>query len=91
MTQEQEKRSGTLADRVSEAEQRLAVLSAEAALSDPALGSRLKTALRALQGSEQRIQNAAILGTASDARALVRDVVAEELSRYWERRFGGTP
>jgi len=27
----------------------------------------------------------------SSARALVRDVIAEELERFWERRFGGRP
>ena len=36
-------------------------------------------------------RNAAILGSPAALRALVRDVVAEELLRYWERRFGGRP
>ena len=91
MTQGQDKGIHNLAEQVREAERKLVALSVEAASSDPAVGSRLNAALRALRGTTSSVQNTAILSAPSDIRALVRDVVAEELARYWERRFGGTP
>ena len=70
--------------------QRLAALSTEAA-ADPALRARVDAALRALEGAAPPERNTAILENPADARSMVRDVVAEELARYWNRRFGGTP
>lgn len=91
MTQGQDKGPRNLSEQVSEAERKLVALSTEAASSDPAMGARLNASLRALRGTASSVQNTAILSAPSDVRALVRDVVAEELARYWERRFGGTP
>lgn len=76
--------------RTRQAAQTLAHLAAEAADADPALRDRLEAARRALE-QPPAAAHAAILETVSDARALVRDVVAEELARYWDRRFGGKP
>ena len=83
--------SRDLRDRVRRTAQRLASLAAEAGPVDPALRARLDAALRALQGPAQAERNTAILENPADARAVVRDVVAEELERYWDRRFGKTP
>lgn len=79
-----------LNERIGNAARDLGALSAEAA-GDPALRARIDSALRVLQGRASEPKNTAILKNPADARAVVRDVVAEELSRYWERRFGGTP
>jgi len=78
-----------LNDRIGRAVRDLGALSAEAG-GDPAARARLDAAVRALRG-EDLPRNAAVLENPADARALVRDVVAEELNRYWDRRFGGTP
>jgi len=78
-------------DQVRRAAETLAELSAEAAVADPGLRARLDAALRALHGAAPAERHTAILDNPADARAVVRDVVAEELARYWERRFGGTP
>ena len=86
---EAKKKPSDLNDRIGQAMRDLGSLSAEAA-GDPAARARLDAALRALRG-EDMPRNAAMLENPADARALVRDVVAEELSRYWDRRFGGTP
>lgn len=71
--------------------QRLSALAAEAAAADPALRARLDAALRALGDGAPTPRNTAILEDPIKARNLVRDVVAEELDRYWQRRFGRTP
>ena len=71
--------------------QRLSDLAAEAAAADPALRARLDAALRALSDGAPATRNTAILEDPIKARNLVRDVVAEELDRYWQRRFGRTP
>jgi hypothetical protein len=36
---------------------------------------------------KERAQDGGLAGV----RALVREVIAEELERFWERRFGGRP
>ena len=69
----------------------LASLASEAAVTDPALRARLESALQALRGAPVRPRNTALLSSAEDARGTVRDIVAEELARYWDRRFGGRP
>ena len=69
----------------------MAALSTEAAAADPALRARLDAALNALQGDPAPERNTAVLANPADARAVVRDVVADELARYWDRRFGRTP
>ena len=86
---EAKNRSSDLNDRIGQAMRNLGALSSEAA-GDPGARARLDAALRALRG-EDVPRNAAVLENPADARALVRDVVAEELSRYWDRRFGRTP
>ena len=82
---------GYLHQQVRGVVQHLVALAGEAASADPALRARLDAALRALEGAAPAERNTAILKNPGDARAMVRDVVAEELARYWDRRFGGTP
>jgi len=84
-------RNANLHDRARSLAGNLASLAAEAAAADPALRARLDAALRALEQSAPAQRNTALLENPSDARALVRDVVAVELERYWLRRFGRTP
>jgi len=55
------------------------------------LQERVEAALRALDGRPAAGRNAALLGDPADAREIIRDIVAEELARYWERRYGRTP
>jgi hypothetical protein len=38
---------------------------------------------------EKRVEIDLRVSELAAARALVRDVIAEELERFWERRFGG--
>ena len=83
------KKAATVQERAHEAAQNLAALAAEAA--EPGLRARLAAAFRALQSEPAGGWNTALLENPAEARALIRDVVAEELSRYWERRFGGRP
>ena len=83
-------RRENLQERARDVAERLAALAAEAA-GDPSLRARLDAALRALQSPAEAQRNTALLENPAQARALVRDVVAEELARYWERRFGGRP
>lgn len=53
---------------------------------------RLEEIVRnALQGAANAGQRTEAPLSASETRALVRDLLAEELDRYWERRFGGRP
>ena len=68
----------------------VASLASEAA-ADPALRGQLDAALQALGQSATVPRNAAVLDNPGEARALVRDVIAEELERYWQRRFGRKP
>ena len=56
-----------------------------------AVRARLEAALRALDGLPEPQGNRAVLEDPAQVRALVRDVLAEELERYWDRRFGGRP
>ena len=79
-----------LKDRLDRAAAELAALSA-AAERDPSLRGRVDAARQALAGTQQPVRNTALLQDTRQARTLVRDVVAEELTRYWERRFGGMP
>ena len=72
-----------LRDRARQAAQSLASLAEEAA-TDPALRARLEAALRALSDEPAAAEHAAILQDQRDTRAFVRDVIAEELERYWE-------
>lgn len=90
MSKEKETRPPSLDEQVRGVAQTLVSLSAEAT-ADPAVRARLDAALRALQGAAPGERHTAILSNPADARALVRDVVADELARYWERRFGGRP
>lgn len=76
-----------LRERAKAAAESLASLAGEAA-TDPALRARLDAALRALSDEPAAAEHAALLADPRDARAFVRDVIAEELERYWERRFG---
>jgi len=64
--------------------ERLYRLAAEASAQDPALRDRAEAALRALRGS------AAPHLQPTDLRPVVRDLLAEELELFWERRFGRT-
>lgn len=84
------KKSGYLNQQVSGVARRLVALAGEAA-ADPALRARLDAAINALQDAAPAERNTAILQKPADVRSLVRDSVAEELERYWNRRFGGTP
>jgi len=81
----------TLNDRAARVAREMAALAAETARVDPALRARLEAALAALNGSRPVARNTALLENPARARAVVRDTVAEELERYWERRFGGRP
>ena len=83
-------RSDDLRGRVADAATGLAALSAEAARTDPALRARLDAALRAIEAGERPAGHAALLKNPADPRGEVRDVVADELDRYWRRRFGRT-
>jgi hypothetical protein len=62
--------------------ERLQRLAREAEGFDPALRDRLEAAMRALRGS------GADRAEPPDLRQAVRDLLAEELDRFWERRFG---
>ena len=84
-----EKNKSNLPERVAATLRDLGALSSEAA--DPALRARIDAAVQALHGNAPAPRNTALLENGADSRALVRDVVAEELTRYWERRFGGRP
>ena len=79
-----------LRERVKKLAGDAASLAAEAA-ADPALRAQLDAALQALGKAAPAPRNAAILDNPGEARALVRDVIAEELERYWQRRFGRKP
>lgn len=79
-----------LRDRASGLARDVASLASEAA-ADPALRAQLDAALQALGQSAPVARNAAVLDNPGEARALVRDVIAEELERYWQRRFGRKP
>ena len=79
--------SDDLASRAAGLREQIAALAANAADRDPALRARLQAALQALQG-ESTARNTALTQSANDMRVVVRDVLAEELDRFWERRFG---
>ena len=73
-------------ERARQVTESLSALANEAVGVDPALSARVDAALRALRASAKPPSNAALLENPADARALVRDVVAEELQRFWERQ-----
>ena len=88
---EKRTRPDNLHERAHGLARELASLAAEAAASDPALRAQLDAALRALDRKITTRRNTALLSNQDETRRFVRDVVADELERYWERRFGGTP
>lgn len=79
-----------LRERARDVVREMAALASEAA-ADPAIRAQLDAALQALGRPATVARNAAVLDNPGEARALVRDVIAEELERYWQRRFGRKP
>lgn len=88
---DEKKTPETLSDRAAHVARGLASLAAEASRADPALRARLEAALEAIEGRQPAVRNTALLENPDRSKAVVRDLIAEELERYWERRFGGRP
>lgn len=74
--------------RAEELTDRLSSLAAEVSGADPALRARLEAALNVLRSGIPGERNTALTSNPADVRALVRDLLAEELARFGERRFG---
>jgi len=55
---------------------------------EEAAGERTRAAAEA---SEVKEEGPVRMEGLAAVRALVREVIAEELERFWERRFGGRP
>ena len=81
----------TVQERLAALKTGLAALAAQAGPADAETRARLEAAMLALEGRSPGARNTAVLESLSEVRSTVRDIVSEELARYWERRFGGRP